>query len=50
MSNKSFVITGSIQGNIDEDTLNQEFLEWIESKGLYFFGLIQPFEDEEGEE
>jgi hypothetical protein len=43
---KWFDIEGSIEVDVDEDTLNLEFLKWIESKGWSFAGVIKPTEDE----
>jgi hypothetical protein len=40
-------INGSIEIDVDEDTFNSEFLQWLESKGWSFFGFMKPTEDED---
>lgn len=48
---KWFIVNGMIGTNVDEDTFNNEFLKWVESKGWEFTGVISPDEEEkEGRE
>lgn len=42
---KWFDIHGSIEADVDEDTLNTEFVTWLESKGWSFFGFMGPSEN-----
>lgn len=43
---KWFETEGSIQADVDEDTLNNELLIWAESKGWLFTGITKPAEEE----
>ena len=45
-----FDINGSVHVNVDEDQFNKEFIEWIESKGWAFAGVIKPTEESEESE
>lgn len=45
MERKWFDIEGSIEVDVDKDTFNNEFLEWIESKGWTFAGVTKPTEE-----
>lgn len=39
-------IEGSIEVDVDEDTFDNEFLQWLESKGWSFIGNTKPTEEE----
>lgn len=46
MKKQWFDIEGSIEVNVDEDTFNEVFLKWVESKGWSFAGVIKSTEEE----
>ena len=39
-------IEGSIEVDVDEDTFDNEFLQWLEPKGWSFIGNTKPTEEE----
>lgn len=47
---QDFYINGSIEVDVDEETFNTEFLEFLTSKGWEFAGVIKPVEDEDNDE
>jgi len=40
-----FDINGSVHADVDEETFNDEFLKWVESKGWNFAGVTKPTEE-----
>lgn len=47
MNKRWFDIQGSIEADVDENTFNNEFLKWVESKGWSFVGITKLTEEEE---
>lgn len=45
MEKRWFDIEGSIEVDVNEDTFNEEFLKWLESKGWFFAGVTKPSEE-----
>ena len=39
-------IEGSVEVDVDEDTFDNEFFQWLESKGWSFIGTTKPTEEE----
>lgn len=46
MDKKWIDIEGSIEINVEQDTFDNEFQEWLEAKGWSFAGITKPTEDE----